>query len=192
MPLPRLDMRPSWPTKAPTRVRSAYLVTAFRQTARPVADAAIPERPGPSVLNEVIPLFFIGRNKDGFWVARDADGMVGGIFLRRRSALRFAKNSSQPAGCATMLVPERFELDVENRGNSLAVRLGPARRMALHLALRLRRSVNKLAATGRVLALRFSRAFADERKHRAAIERELFQGRYKLSSKNDDDLPVVR
>ena len=28
----------------------------------------------PSVLNEAIPAFFIGRNNDGFWVARDAKG----------------------------------------------------------------------------------------------------------------------
>jgi hypothetical protein len=35
-------------------------------------------------------------------------------------------------------------------------------------------------------------AFAEERRHRMAIERELFGGRIRLSSKNDDDLPSVR
>jgi hypothetical protein len=37
---------------------------------------------------------------------------------------------------------------------------------------------------------RISRALADERRNRAAIERELFHGEYRLSSKGDDDLPI--
>jgi hypothetical protein len=34
--------------------------------------------------------------------------------------------------------------------------------------------------------------FAQARAERARVEAELFQGRYHLSSKNDDDLPLVR
>ncbi len=34
-------------------------------------------------------------------------------------------------------------------------------------------------------------ALSSHRRHRDAAERELFHGRYKLMSKNDDDLPVV-
>src|SRR5665811_2380665 len=67
-------------------------------------------------LSEAIPLFFIGRNKDGFWVAREADGRVGGIFVLKRSALLFANTNTQPRGCATMFLSERFELDIENKG----------------------------------------------------------------------------
>jgi hypothetical protein len=33
-------------------------------------------------------------------------------------------------------------------------------------------------------------ALSSHRRHRDAAERELFHGRYKLMSKNDDDLPV--
>jgi hypothetical protein len=33
---------------------------------------------------------------------------------------------------------------------------------------------------------------AEVRENRAKIEAELFRGRYHISSKNDDDLPVVR
>jgi hypothetical protein len=40
-------------------------------------------------------------------------------------------------------------------------------------------------------AARMSRAVAGERRNRAAIERELFHGEYKLSSKCDDDLPIA-
>jgi hypothetical protein len=35
-------------------------------------------------------------------------------------------------------------------------------------------------------------ANAESRKHRAAIETEMYLYRYRHSSKNDDDLPVVR
>jgi hypothetical protein len=78
-----------------------------------------PRRPGPSVFSESIPLFFIGRNKVGLWVVREAEGRTGGIFLFRESAMRFAAEQGLPAGCATMFLAERFELDVENHGNPL-------------------------------------------------------------------------
>jgi hypothetical protein len=78
----------------------------------------------PGIVNEAIPAFFIGRNKEGFWVARDAKGQIGGIFLLENSALSFARRNSWPAGCATIFPSERFELDLENKGNPLAVQLG--------------------------------------------------------------------
>jgi len=43
----------------------------------------------------------------------------------------------------------------------------------------------------RKLIARMSRALAEERRNRLAIERELFHGQYWLSSKSDDDLPVA-
>jgi hypothetical protein len=43
--------------------------------------------------------------------------------LLKRSALRFAARNSAPAGCATMFLSERFELDVENQGGVLAAGL---------------------------------------------------------------------
>ena len=91
-----------------------------------------------------------------------------------------------------MLVSERFELDIENKGNPLVVRLGVARRLVLRLAQQLTASAGKMAAAARMPVARFSRALAEKRIHRAAIERELFRGRYKHTSKNDDDLPIVR
>ena len=44
----------------------------------------------------------------------------------------------------------------------------------------------------RKLAQRISHAVAAERRHRRALESDLFGGRYTLCSKNDDDFPVVR
>jgi hypothetical protein len=81
--------------------------------------AEFPRRPDARTLSEMIPLFFIGRNRRGLWIAREAEARIGGIFLFRRSALRFAKRNSAPIGCATMFLADRFELDVENRGNPL-------------------------------------------------------------------------
>jgi hypothetical protein len=104
---------------------------------QPASVTRLPQRPDPSVLSETIPLFFIGRNREGFWVARDADGRVGGIFLRKQSALKCAKTISQPGGCATMFFSGRFELDIENKSNPLVARLGAAKRILTHLVSRL-------------------------------------------------------
>jgi len=81
--------------------------------------AKFPRRPDSGVLSESIPLFFIARNRAGLWLAREAEGHTGGIFLFKTSAVRFAEKSSGPRGCATMFRAEHFELDVENRGNQL-------------------------------------------------------------------------
>jgi hypothetical protein len=43
------------------------------------------------VLNASIPAFYIGCDKDGFWLARDAKGRVGGLFLLQSSAVAFAR-----------------------------------------------------------------------------------------------------
>jgi hypothetical protein len=85
----------------------------------------------PSIVNEAIPAFFIGRNKDGLWVGRDVSGRVGGIFLFRSSALSFARRHSRPAGCATIFLSESFELDLENNGNRFVAYLEPLLR-AIH------------------------------------------------------------
>jgi hypothetical protein len=42
------------------------------------------------------------------------------------------------------------------------------------------------------LFLLLRQSFAEARQARARIEAELFRGRYHVSSKNDDDLPIVR
>jgi len=78
------------------------------------------EPPDPDVLSATIPAFFIGRNGSGLWVAREARGRTGGIFLFRSSALSFAHAQSGAAGCATIFPSERFELDLANEGNPLA------------------------------------------------------------------------
>jgi hypothetical protein len=99
----------------------------------------------PGIVNETIPAFFIGRNKDGFWLARDVKGKFGGIFLFESSALSFARRHSRPLGCATIFPSERFELDLENQGNPLIVHLGPLVRLAMQGRQRMAAFVGKLA-----------------------------------------------
>ena len=85
----------------------------------------------PGIVNETIPAFFIGRNQEGFWLARDVKGKLGGVFLFESSALSFARRNSQSSGCATIFPSERFELDLENQGNPLIAHLGPLVRLAM-------------------------------------------------------------
>jgi hypothetical protein len=95
--------------------------------------AATPFQPlDPGILNASIPAFFIGRNKEGFWIARDVKGQIGGIFLLESSALAFARRNSRPSGCAMIFPSERFELDLENQGNPLIAYLRPLMRLAVN------------------------------------------------------------
>jgi hypothetical protein len=90
-----------------------------------------PFRPlDPGIVHDEIPAFYIGRNIEGFWVARDVNGRIGGIFLLEHSALSFARKNSLPSGCATIFPSERFELDLENSGNTLVERVGWLKRFA--------------------------------------------------------------
>ena len=85
--------------------------------AAPLAPGSLPRRPDARVLNGVIPLFFIGRNKHGFWPAREERGRIGGMFFLRRSAYRFAREASAPRGSATMFLAKPFALGTPNAGN---------------------------------------------------------------------------
>ena len=83
----------------------------------------------PAVISASIPAFFVGRNRDGCWLVREANGENGGIFLFKRSAMAFARRVSRPNGCALVFLSERFELDVENQGNRLVGYLEPLLRL---------------------------------------------------------------
>ena len=79
----------------------------------------------PDIVSPSIPAFFIGRNRAGFWVARESKGRAGGIFLFKSSAMEFARSESAPSRCALIFPIEPFELDIENRGNLLIAWLAP-------------------------------------------------------------------
>ena len=98
----------------------------------------------PAIVNEAIPAFFIGRNKEGFWVARDVKGQIGGIFLLENSAVSFARRNSQPAGCATIYPSGRFELDIEDKGNPLIARLVSMLRLTMRPRQRIAGLIGKM------------------------------------------------
>ena len=101
---------------------------------KPMTVTAPFQPPDPDTVSEAIPAFFIGRNGEGFWVARDVKGTTGGIFLLKNSALAFAKQISQPEGCATIFPSHRFELDLANNGNPFALQLGSLMRFRRRVA----------------------------------------------------------
>ena len=67
---------------------------------------------------QVTPLFLIGKNSRGNWVAQKKHGLTGGLFVNRAAALKFAlfENGNRPE--AVIAVPGTFELDMS--GNALA------------------------------------------------------------------------
>jgi hypothetical protein len=117
----------------------AYLNVADLQTPNRFA-LPTPFQPlDPGVLDASIPAFFIGQDSDGFWLARDVKGENGGVFLLKNSALAFARRVSGREGCAMIFSPERFELDLENRGNPLIGYL----KALLRFAMRVRRPASQ-------------------------------------------------
>src|SRR5271154_3428138 len=84
----------------------------------PKGTSDFPRRPDLDVLSATIPLFYIGQNSKGLWVVREAEGRRGGLFLFRRSAVRFARDESEPSGCALMFLKGRLELDVTGGSGS--------------------------------------------------------------------------
>ena len=90
-----------------------------------------PQRPDGLFLNETIPLFFVARDKDGFWIARNADFASGGKFFFKHSALRFAGYYN---GSAIMMLTGAYSLDARNTGNRFAKQLRLIRRLIRDIA----------------------------------------------------------
>jgi hypothetical protein len=139
-------MYPDIPNQqAPRRTADAVARDSRRAGPAPDQPAAAPFQPlDPNIVNASIPAFFIGRNQDGFWLARDVKGRIGGIFLLESSALAFARRNSRPSGCATIFPSERFELDLENQGNPFIVYLRPTMRLAMLVERRMAALIGKI------------------------------------------------
>jgi hypothetical protein len=148
--------------------------------------------PDDTILSVSIPLFFIGRNQNGFWVAREAAGRCGGLFLFRWSAARFARRNSLAGGGATMLVEHSIELDLPNQGSRLVELIATIIDIVRRHAPLVATFIGMVIAVWRKLDSRISHLLADHRRNREAVENELFRGEYKLISKNDDELPIPR
>jgi hypothetical protein len=121
--------------QAARRRPEAKQAAALRQTA--LGQAALGPI-DPDVVSAAIPAFFIGRNAAGLWVAREANGHVGGLFLFKSSAIDFANRQSKPERCALVFPTQTFELDIENRGNPLIVLSEGAMRLVARMTTRRR------------------------------------------------------
>src|ERR1700722_14077396 len=144
-----------------------------------------PHRPDASIINESIPLFYIGQNKKGRWVVREAEGRSGGLFLFKQWAVHFARRQSEPFGCAIMFLAEPIELDIDSQGRCA----GPIPSAKVSSPSFVGNFAAALADVWRRFTALVSRNIVAQRRNRAAIERELFRGQYTLTSKQDDDLP---
>jgi hypothetical protein len=69
---------------------------------------------------EKTPLFLIGQNRRGNWVAKMKHGLTGGLFINRAAALKFAlfENGNHPE--AVIAVPGVLELDMGANANAFA------------------------------------------------------------------------
>jgi hypothetical protein len=153
-------------------------IAALRDDTEPARTRSI-RRPDSTILNESIPLFAIGRNKAGLWVARDCDGSAGDVFLSKAAAIRFAKRISGPGGCAFMFVANGLEL-----GRSAS------QGGAWHCAVKI-----KVAAWAATIKLRLSNLLRQGKsgnEQERLIETGLYRNQYRYRSKSDDDLPIVR
>jgi len=136
-----------------------------------------PHRPDADIISETIPLFYIGQDHTGLWVARESEGRSGGLFWSRRAALRFARKKSEPAGCATMFLAEPFELDIENRGSRMAVAAAAVLHAIARRAPALAACMVATRVKWHVLIARVSRALRFGRNHSRSAETKLFHSR---------------
>jgi hypothetical protein len=54
---------------------------------------------------------FIGRDRSGHWVVKDARSLCGGLFTNRTEAIRFAIYECQRRPQSVIMLPDGLELD---------------------------------------------------------------------------------
>ena len=54
---------------------------------------------------------FIGRDRAGHWVVKDARSLCGGLFANRTEAIRFAMSECQRRPQSVIMLPDGLELD---------------------------------------------------------------------------------
>jgi hypothetical protein len=58
-----------------------------------------------------VPCLFIGRDRSGRWVVKDAQSLCGGLFTNRTEAIRFAMVECQRRPQSVIMLPDGLELD---------------------------------------------------------------------------------
>jgi len=54
---------------------------------------------------------FIGQDRGGHWVVKDAHSLCGGLFANRNEAIRFAMYECQRRPQSVIMLPDGLELD---------------------------------------------------------------------------------
>ena len=54
---------------------------------------------------------FIGQDRGGHWVVKDAQSLCGGLFANRNEAIRFAMHECQRRPQSVIMLPDGLELD---------------------------------------------------------------------------------
>jgi hypothetical protein len=58
------------------------------------------------------PCLYIGQNRQGRWVVRDARSICGGLFENRTEAIRFAMVECQRRPQSVIMLPDGLEMDL--------------------------------------------------------------------------------
>lgn len=85
------------------------------------------EPPSCSTASTIV---FIGQNSRGHWVARERNGLYGGLFVSRAEAVKYAlfENGRHPETIVEL--SREIELDIGGEPSSAAVHASNARRAA--------------------------------------------------------------
>lgn len=67
---------------------------------------------------------FVGRDRHGNWVAREQNGIFGGLFASRAQALKYAR-SKIGSDRGIVVVSRRIELDILNESTITSARSDP-------------------------------------------------------------------
>lgn len=61
------------------------------------------------------PMFMVGQDERGHWVAQALDGVCGGLFVSRDAAMRYIRSEKGPQPQAVVLVSGVLELDMKQQ-----------------------------------------------------------------------------
>src|SRR3981081_2341234 len=75
-------------------------------------DNLAPRANRPAMKGLESPLFLVGKDSQGNWVARDQSGLCGGLFVGRDEALKFARAENGNRPQAIVMVDDVLELDM--------------------------------------------------------------------------------
>jgi hypothetical protein len=61
------------------------------------------------------PLFMVGQDERGHWVAQALDGVCGGLFVSRDAAMRYIRSEKGPSPQAVVVVSGVLDLDMTRK-----------------------------------------------------------------------------